>query len=58
MESQPQNPKFRNNPENFHSCTCPCNNQIPYLNVFKFHILKSCCYYRIFTFSKQVFNES
>ena len=20
MESQPQNPKFRNNPENFHSC--------------------------------------
>ena len=23
MESQPQNPKFRNNPENFH----PCNNE-------------------------------
>ena len=22
MESQPQNPEFRNNPENFHSCTC------------------------------------
>ena len=21
MESQPQNPEFRNNPENFHSCT-------------------------------------
>ena len=20
MESQPQNPKFRNNPENFHQC--------------------------------------
>ena len=20
MESQPQNPEFRNNPENFHSC--------------------------------------
>ena len=23
MESQPQNPEFRNNPENFHSCLCP-----------------------------------
>ena len=22
MESQPQNPKFRNSPENFHPCTC------------------------------------
>ena len=22
MESQPQNPEFRNNPENFHPCTC------------------------------------
>ena len=22
MESQPQNPKFRNNPENFHTCLC------------------------------------
>ena len=22
MESQPQNPEFRNNPENFHQCTC------------------------------------
>ena len=21
MESQPQNPEFRNNPENFHPCT-------------------------------------
>ena len=21
MESQPQNPEFRNNPENFHQCT-------------------------------------
>ena len=23
MESQPQNPEFRNNPENFHACLCP-----------------------------------
>ena len=22
MESQPQNPEFRNNPENFHPCFC------------------------------------
>ena len=22
MESQPQNPEFRNNPEKFHPCTC------------------------------------
>ena len=22
MESQPQNPEFRNNPENFHPCEC------------------------------------
>ena len=24
MESQPQNPEFRNNPENFHSCNISC----------------------------------
>ena len=24
MESQPQNPEFRNNPENFHPCLCVC----------------------------------
>ena len=23
MESQPQNPEFRNNPENFHTCIPP-----------------------------------
>ena len=30
MESQPQNPEFRNNPENFHPCVgCyPCYNNI------------------------------
>ena len=22
MESQPENPEFRNNPENFHACVC------------------------------------
>ena len=22
MESQPQNPEFRKNPENFHQCSC------------------------------------
>ena len=22
MESHPQNPEFRNNPENFHPCSC------------------------------------
>ena len=25
MESQPQNPEFRNNPENFHPCTIIMN---------------------------------
>ena len=24
MESQPQNPEFRNNPENFHPCVMCC----------------------------------
>ena len=24
MESQPLNPEFRNNPENFHPCIVPC----------------------------------
>ena len=24
MESQPQNPEFRNYPENFHPCECEC----------------------------------
>ena len=26
MESQPQNPEFRNNPENFNPCIYPANN--------------------------------
>ena len=25
MESQPQNPEFRNNPENFHPCVQVCS---------------------------------
>ena len=33
MESQPQNPEFRNNPENFHTCymgsSCGCNSVYP-----------------------------
>ena len=34
MESQPQNPEFRNNPENFHPCVC-CKKGVhdPYLRV-------------------------
>ena len=24
MESQPHNPEFKNNPENFHPCTMDC----------------------------------
>ena len=27
MESQPQNPEFRNNPENFHPCKYIKNNE-------------------------------
>ena len=27
MESKPQNSEFRNNPENFHPCTCKHGNQ-------------------------------
>ena len=27
MESQPQNPEFRNNPKNFHPCFYPVNLQ-------------------------------
>ena len=31
MESQPQNPELRNNPENFHSCyvCCGCSKEPP-----------------------------
>ena len=33
MESQPQNPEFRNNPEKFHTCAVLNNNINPYQNV-------------------------
>ena len=29
MESQPQNPEFRNNPENFHTCSIISLNFLP-----------------------------
>ena len=32
MESQPQNPEFRNNPENFHPCS---QHQYMYVNYFQ-----------------------
>ena len=28
MESQPQNPEFRNNPENFHPCQSTVNSEV------------------------------
>ena len=31
MESQPQNPEFRNNPENFHPCIALLYNRILYM---------------------------
>ena len=36
MESQPQNPEFRNNPENFHPCHSQCQLSIsgPFGSVF------------------------
>ena len=38
MESQPQNPEFRNNPENFHPCIM-YNLQIGNINPYKPYIL-------------------
>ena len=32
MESQPQNPEFRNNPENFHQCTLKGGDMIEDVN--------------------------
>ena len=32
MESQPQNPEFRNNPENFHPCKYSTKNRLIKLN--------------------------
>ena len=44
MESQPQNPEFRNNPENFRPCKCwdvPLNLFVM-TNLTIMHILKAC----------------
>ena len=45
MESQPQNPEFRNNPENFHPCISPmlfrlvvCADALCPVNIFFCHI--------------------
>ena len=45
MESQPQNPEFRNNPENFHPCISmsqnpPVSNDMAYNMLHKAIILK------------------
>ena len=40
MESQPQNPEFKINPENFHPCTKTNQKNICPLNLFKFEGLK------------------
>ena len=37
MESQPQNPEFRNNPENFHPCMFRLINTCTTLNPFHSH---------------------
>ena len=29
MESQPKNPEFKNNPENFHLCVMPVDYTVP-----------------------------
>ena len=45
MESQPQNPEFRNNPENFHPCKIKSNTcSIVILKVLKFQTLFSFCF--------------
>ena len=38
MESQPQNPEFRNNPENFHPCRCSFAKYIQNVTGQKIHI--------------------
>ena len=39
MESQPRNPEFRNNPENFHPCVCESYTGIKMQLIRKFN----CC---------------
>ena len=43
MESQPQNPEFRNNPENFHPCLCQMRESAPGQNLYKEQDLLICC---------------
>ena len=38
MESQAQNPKFRDNPEHFHLCIFVLSLQIKVLNEIKWHV--------------------
>ena len=47
MESQPQNPEFRNNPETFHPCIWEESLSIFYsaMNVSSFHNNTSCTHY-------------
>ena len=39
MESQPQNPEFRNNPENFHQVNMCTNETTKHKKNFEFHIV-------------------
>ena len=48
MESQPQNPEFRNNPENFHPCCLEIATKTIQLSIEKF-----ICFQRFF--HKQIF---
>ena len=40
MESQPQNPEFRNNPENFHPCILPGPSLFVKVLVYRFPVYK------------------
>ena len=42
MESQPQNPEFRNNPENFHPCDCKLGS-----NADKYFLQQNCINYSV-----------
>ena len=55
MESQPQNPEFRNNPENFRPCTSQLTCRSP-VNDGSLHYLHSSFFYQInlYIFSNSV----
>ena len=46
MESQPQNPEFRNNPENFHQCKC--NISFPNRIMFAQELANKCFLFYLF----------